>query len=185
MATPQLLLTGIEYCPYLPVDSRELRQIMACLLQAGKALHPMPAVELVLVRDADMALCNGEYMSLPGPTNVLSFPSESYEEPEKEPGDEPDRQTGKSAQPSAQPPAQGKHGAKPQPSMPAGLILSVDTLNREAFLYKENPREHLLRLLAHGLGHAAGFDHSPEMDLFCDNILLSLQNTFLSHRKTG
>lgn len=150
--TPSLVLSGLEHCPLMPVDSRELRQIMACLLGAGSALRPMPAVELVLVRDADMALCNSEHMGLPGPTNVLTFPPES-----------------------SGPYEQADTGPEVQPSMPAGLVLSVDTLRREAFLYGEAPRTHLLRLLAHGLGHATGLDHGPEMDLFCDNLLSSLE----------
>lgn len=44
------------------------------------------------------------------------------------------------------------------------LFLSVETLAREAFLYGQNPAEHLARLLAHGILHLAGHDHGPEMD---------------------
>lgn len=59
---------------------------------------------------------------------------------------------------------------------PGSLILSVDTLRREAYLYGDTELQHLLRLLAHGLGHVAGFDHGPDMDDFCDNILTSCEN---------
>lgn len=47
------------------------------------------------------------------------------------------------------------------------LLLSLDTLGRECLLYGQEPREHLLRLLAHGMGHLAGLDHGPEMDALC------------------
>lgn len=47
------------------------------------------------------------------------------------------------------------------------LFLSVDTMEREAVLYGQEVREHAIRLLAHGMGHITGFDHSPEMDDFC------------------
>lgn len=47
------------------------------------------------------------------------------------------------------------------------LLLSPDTLARECLLYGQEPREHLLRLLAHGMGHLAGLDHGPEMDALC------------------
>ena len=47
------------------------------------------------------------------------------------------------------------------------LFLSVDTLERESVLYGQNVLEHARRLLAHGMGHITGFDHSPEMDDFC------------------
>jgi len=48
------------------------------------------------------------------------------------------------------------------------LFLSVETLAREAFLYGQEPREHLARLLAHGILHLAGHDHGPEMDALTD-----------------
>jgi len=48
------------------------------------------------------------------------------------------------------------------------LFLSVETLAREAFLYGQEPREHLARLLAHGILHLAGHGHGPEMDALTD-----------------
>lgn len=47
------------------------------------------------------------------------------------------------------------------------LFLSADTLERESVLYGQNVSVHARRLLAHGMGHIMGFDHSPEMDAFC------------------
>ena len=47
------------------------------------------------------------------------------------------------------------------------LFLSADTLERESVLYGQNVTVHARRLLAHGMGHIMGFDHSPEMDEFC------------------
>ncbi len=47
------------------------------------------------------------------------------------------------------------------------LFLSADTLEREAFLYGQEPSVHARRLLAHGFGHITGFDHGPAMDAFC------------------
>lgn len=57
-------------------------------------------------------------------------------------------------------------------SFPAGegdeelgqIVLSVDTLAREVFLYGQNPQEHMVRLLAHAFLHLAGFDHGELMD---------------------
>lgn len=48
------------------------------------------------------------------------------------------------------------------------LFLSVDTFERECFLYGQEPREHLARLLAHGVLHLAGHDHGPVMDELTD-----------------
>jgi len=44
------------------------------------------------------------------------------------------------------------------------VVLSVDAISREARLYGQDPRAHLVRLLCHGLLHLAGFSHGPEMD---------------------
>lgn len=53
------------------------------------------------------------------------------------------------------------------PGMAGTLLLSLDTLERECLFYGQAPREHLLRLLAHGMAHLAGLDHGPEMDALC------------------
>ncbi len=44
------------------------------------------------------------------------------------------------------------------------LLLSVDTLERECLLYGQDPKEHTLRLVAHGLAHVGGLDHGPALD---------------------
>lgn len=43
------------------------------------------------------------------------------------------------------------------------IVLSVDTLRREAILYGQKPENHFIRLLTHALLHLMGYDHSPEM----------------------
>jgi probable rRNA maturation factor len=50
------------------------------------------------------------------------------------------------------------------PAFLGSLVLSVDTLAREAFLYGQDPAAHLARLLAHGLLHLAGVPHGAEME---------------------
>ncbi|WP_457570863.1 rRNA maturation RNase YbeY [Desulfovulcanus sp.] len=44
------------------------------------------------------------------------------------------------------------------------LVLSIDTLSREIFLYGQEGMDHLVRLLAHGILHLAGFEHGMLMD---------------------
>lgn len=44
------------------------------------------------------------------------------------------------------------------------MAVSCDTVAREAFLYGQDPADHLARLLAHGFLHLAGFDHGPDME---------------------
>ncbi len=55
-----------------------------------------------------------------------------------------------------------------RPQSLGALYLSVDTLSREAYLYGQNPRRHLARLLAHGILHLAGHDHGPDMEALTD-----------------
>lgn len=51
------------------------------------------------------------------------------------------------------------------------LLLSVDTYNRECLIYNQDRRHYLLRLLAHGLAHLAGYNHGPRLD-FISNCCL-------------
>lgn len=48
---------------------------------------------------------------------------------------------------------------------PGTLLFSLDTLHRECLLYGQEPAEHALRLLAHGMAHLCGLDHSEQMDM--------------------
>lgn len=54
---------------------------------------------------------------------------------------------------------------------PGMLALSPVTLAREARIFQIAPVDYLLRLLAHGLGHLAGFEHGEEMEKFCGELL--------------
>ena len=57
-------------------------------------------------------------------------------------------------------PAEDEHN----PEFLGQLVLSIDTLSREIFLYGQEGTEHLVRLLAHGILHLAGFEHGMLMD---------------------
>lgn len=57
--------------------------------------------------------------------------------------------------------------------LPGQLVLSLPTWRRECLLYGQEGREHLLRLLAHGMAHLAGLDHGPEMDDLAGACLLA------------
>ena len=58
----------------------------------------------------------------------------------------------------------GRPGPTNVISFPAEIYLSLDALKRECRLYGQDLGCHARRLLAHGLGHALGYDHGPEMD---------------------
>jgi probable rRNA maturation factor len=119
---------GARLNPTLPLSRGELAPLAARLLDV-LGLHGA-AVEIRFVDDVEIARLNSEFLGMPGPTNVLSFPD-----------DDPQR-----------------------PGYLGEIALSVDTLAREAILYGQQPTEHLVRLLAHGLLHLAGFDHGDAME---------------------
>jgi len=50
------------------------------------------------------------------------------------------------------------------PDFAGNVVLSIDTLLREADLYGQPALTHMTRLLAHAFLHLAGLDHGPEMD---------------------
>ncbi|MDQ7833440.1 MAG: rRNA maturation RNase YbeY [Desulfovibrionaceae bacterium] len=54
-------------------------------------------------------------------------------------------------------------GDPDQPDYLGDMAISLDTVAREAFLYGQEPRQHFIRMLCHGLLHLAGLDHGPEM----------------------
>lgn len=97
---------------------------------------------LLVVRDSDMIYCNGEQMSAYGPTNVLSFPEDD----------------GSSVFVGT-----ARNNVKKHRTRLGTLVLSADTLLREAFLYGQTPKNHAVRLLAHGLAHLLGYDHGDDM----------------------
>jgi probable rRNA maturation factor len=55
-------------------------------------------------------------------------------------------------------------------AFPGCLALSADSLEREAFLYGQDPAAYCVRLLAHGLAHLAGHEHGPEMREFEEGL---------------
>lgn len=128
--------------PVFPLSRRELLPLCEGILQALglEGSH----FALKLVDDGEVARLNAEFLGCTGPTNVLSFPAVEYTvdtEDEALPDDE------------------GYLGE---------IALSVDTLAREVRLYGQEPREHLVRLLAHAVLHLAGYDHGEEMEDLTD-----------------
>jgi probable rRNA maturation factor len=66
------------------------------------------------------------------------------------------------------------------PDSPPGsgdLVLSLDSLRRESLLYGQRPAVYALLLLAHGLAHLQGYDHGPEMENLCRNMLAAVRRT--------
>ena len=139
MAHPSLWIDpGASLNPTLPLSKSEITPLLARLLTVLGISGA--SVEVRFVDDVEIARLNGEFLNLPGPTNVLSFPSEDSD----------------------------------RPDYLGEIALSVDTLAREAALYGQDPTEHLVRLLAHGLLHLAGYDHGRLMEEMTDMAVATI-----------
>lgn len=92
-------------------------------------------VSVVLADDDMLRELNHQYRGKDAPTNVLSFPTELTDD-ERLPDGEP---------------------------TPLGdIVLSFDTLNREADDLGVEMRDHFTHLLVHGMLHLIGFDHETD-----------------------
>lgn len=94
-------------------------------------------VSVVLADDDMLRGLNLQYRGKDAPTNVLSFPTE-FTDDDRLPDGEP---------------------------MPLGdIVLSFDTLTREADDLGVEMRDHFTHLLVHGMLHLIGFDHETDED---------------------
>lgn len=118
---------------------------------------------LLVVKDNDMIFYNQEQMGVFGPTNILSFPEDDS----------------KTVFLGTQQPV-----IKKQRSELGTLILSIDTLLREAYVYGQNPHTHAVRLLAHGLAHLLGYEHGDAMWELTDFLENSLSKQELLYTLT-
>ncbi len=133
------------------------------------------SLDLELANDARMAELNLEFLGCPGPTNILSFPSNITLEADLEPLSDEDFPALEAA-PLEDYQDQGLDDSddddEEEDQEHLGLlVLAPETVRREAFLYGQPLDAHTLRLLAHGLVHLAGHDHGPLMDTLTEQAL--------------
>ena len=100
-------------------------------------------VEIRLMTDAEMLRLHADALGLPGPTNVLAFPE------------------------SASPVSGAADAGEAEAPSLGSLAISPETLHRECLLYGQEPEDHAVRLLAHGLAHLLGHDHGSAMEAVC------------------
>ncbi len=92
--------------------------------------------------DRRIAELNAGFRGKPGPTNVLSWPSEE----------------------------RGSEVAGQEPKPPAGdrelgdIALAFETCQREAAEQGKRPEQHYLHLIVHGVLHLLGYDHVRDGD---------------------
>lgn len=151
----------------LPYPKKMWEEILAGFLDLLKAQKKFSfencTLTLLVVKDNDMIFYNQEQMGVFGPTNILSFPEDDSD----------------TVFLGAQQPV-----IKKQRSELGTLILSIDTLLREAYVYGQNPHTHAIRLLAHGLAHLLGYEHGDAMWELTDFLENSLSKQELLYTLT-
>ncbi len=102
-----------------------------------ETLHDLDRAELavVLTDDKEIAVLNETYRGKAKPTNVLSFPA--GEETHEIPG---------------------------LPLVLGDVILSYDTICREAEEQGKSAKDHAVHMMTHGVLHLLGYDHESEAD---------------------
>lgn len=125
---------------YPPKDwafaDERLEEAARAAFQAGSSGDPSQSYEVAIVFDDDAALqaLNRDFRGKDKPTNVLSFPADPT-----------------------------SVGAPFEEAQSLGdVILSLDTLGREAKALEIPPQDHATHLVVHGVLHLLGFDHMDE-----------------------
>ncbi len=103
--------------------------------------------EILICDDKESRKLNHEFLNSNSPTNVLSFVAEEASL------------------------MQNKSDIVDTINFIGSLALSFETLEREAFLYGQEEKDYAKQLLIHGFAHLLGYDHSDEMDIFCNKAL--------------
>ena len=99
-------------------------------------VHPAAELSMVLVDSPTMADLHQQWMDLPGPTDVMSFPMD-----ELEPGGRPD-------------------AAEPGPEMLGDIVLCPPFAAEQARKAGHTLEHELALLTVHGVLHLLGFDHA-------------------------
>jgi len=145
----------LNECGYA-VDELEL---IACARYVMEQLKVHPEAELCisLVDEAAMETLHVQWMDLPGPTDVMSFPMDELRP--------------------------GREGVEPQEGMLGDIVLCPSVAARQAREAGHATEEELLLLTTHGILHLLGFDHAePDEEREMFELQRQLLLTFLAGR---
>ena len=126
----------LNECGYA-VDELEL---VGCARHVIDRMHVHPDADLVitLVDEATMEHLHLQWMDLPGPTDVMSFPMDELRP--------------------------GRSGVEPDEGILGDIVLCPSVAERQAAEAGHAAVEELLLLTTHGILHLLGFDHAQEPD---------------------
>ena len=120
-------------------------------------VHPQADLCLRLVDEAAMETLHVQWMDLPGPTDVMSFPMDELRP--------------------------GRDGAEPQEGVLGDIVLCPSVAARQAREAGHATEEELLLLTTHGILHLLGYDHAtPEEEKEMFELQRQLLLTFLATR---
>ena len=143
-----------------PVDELEL---VECARYVMREMHLHPQTELCirLIDEGAMEALHVQWMDLPGPTDVMSFPMDEL--------------------------TPGRAGEEPEPGMLGDVVLCPTVAAEQAARAGHALEEEVLLLTVHGILHLLGYDHGePEEEQEMFELQRQLLLTFLATRgRTG
>jgi probable rRNA maturation factor len=146
------ILNETEY----PADPSELVALSRYVLGEMR-VHPQADLCITLVDEPAMETLHVQWMDLPGPTDVMSFPMDELRP--------------------------GREGSDPQEGVLGDIVLCPSVAERQAHEAGHATEEELLLLTTHGILHLLGYDHAEaeeEKEMF--ELQRQLLLTFLATR---
>ena len=120
-------------------------------------VHPKADLCLRLVDEAAMETLHVQWMDLPGPTDVMSFPMDELRP--------------------------GREGQEPEEGTLGDIVLCPSVATKQAIEAGHAPIEEMLLLTTHGILHLLGYDHAePEEEREMFELQRQLLLTFLATR---
>jgi len=134
-------------------------ELVACAkyVMGEMKVHPRADLCLKLVDESAMEVLHVQWMDLPGPTDVMSFPMDELRP--------------------------GRDGQEPADGVLGDIVLCPSVAERQAVKAGHATEEELLLLLTHGILHLLGFDHAePDAKSEMFELQRTLLLTFLAGR---
>ena len=131
------------------VDLEELRDCAAYVMREMR-VNPYADLCVRVVDEPAMETLHVQWMDLPGPTDVMSFPMDELRP--------------------------GRDGEDPEPGILGDLVLCPSVAAKQAAEAGHSTEEELLLLTVHGILHLLGFDHAEPKER---QEMFGLQRTLL------
>ena len=134
-------------------------ELVACAryVMEQMRVHPQADLCLKLVDEAAMETLHVQWMDLPGPTDVMSFPMDELRP--------------------------GREGSEPPEGVLGDIVLCPGVAAKQARDAGHATEEELLLLTTHGILHLLGFDHAePDEEKEMFELQRQLLLTFLATR---